>query len=241
MPSSLKQAADALRNLSLASGMDLFAYREEHVTERVSRALEREGIEEVDELVELLASDRDARNRFRHSVAMVVTGLFRDPEQFQLLERELLPLVIGTRRQLRVWSAGCADGSELYSVGIVLAQMGVLDSASFLGSDLLEENLVLAERGVYGDVQLPASLRVRMRWEQRDLLSDASPPGKWSLVLCRNLAIYLRADAKRRLHERLAGALAAGGVLLVGRSERISDPERIGLERLVPHAYRRVA
>ena len=140
----------------------------------MSRALEREGIQEVDELVELLASDREARDRFRHSVAMVVTGLFRDPEQFQLLERELLPLVIGTRRQLRVWSAGCADGSELYSVGIVLAQMGVLDSAGFLGSDLLEENLVLAERGVYGDVQLPASLRARMRWEQRDLLSRAA-------------------------------------------------------------------
>jgi chemotaxis protein methyltransferase CheR len=241
MPSSLKHPPGALRDLSLASGLDLFAYREEHVTERVSRALEREGIEEVDELVDRLVSDDDARDRFRHSVAMVVTGLFRDPEQFQLLERELLPLVVGTRRQLRVWSAGCADGSELYSVGIVLAQMGILDSASLLGSDLLEENLVLAEQGVYGDVRLPASLRLRMRWEQRDLLRDSAPAGKWSVVLCRNLAIYLRADAKERLHERLAGSLAPSGVLLVGRSERIADPKRIGLEWVAPHAYRRSA
>jgi chemotaxis protein methyltransferase CheR len=172
---------------------------------------------------------------------MVVTGLFRDPQQFQLLERELLPLVVGIRRQLRVWSAGCADGSELYSVGIVLAQMGILDTASLLGSDLLGENLVLAEEGVYGDVRLPASLRVRMRWEQRDLLRDSAPAGKWSVVLCRNLAIYLRADGKERLHERLAGALAPGGVLLLGRSERILAPERIGLEWVAPHAYRRTA
>jgi chemotaxis protein methyltransferase CheR len=241
MPSSLKQAAGTLHRLSLASGMDLLAYREEHVTERVNRALEREGLEDVDELARLLSADTPARHRFRQSVAMVVTGLFRDPEQFQLLERDLLPLVLGTRRRLRIWSAGCADGSELYSVGIVLAQMGLLERAMLLGSDLLSENLVRAEQGVYGDVQLPASLRARMRWEQRDLLHDSTPPGKWSVVLCRNVLIYLRPEAKRRVHERLSRALALGGVLLLGRSERISDPAAIGLELLGPQAYRRMA
>jgi chemotaxis protein methyltransferase CheR len=172
---------------------------------------------------------------------MVVTGLFRDPEQFQLLERDLLPLVLGARRQLRVWSAGCADGSELYSVGILLAQMGLLEKAVLLGSDLLSENLAQAEQGVYGDVQLPGSLRARMRWEQRDLLHDSTPPGKWSVVLCRNVLIYLRPAAKRGVHERLSRALALGGVLLIGRSERISDPAAIGLELVGPQAYRRVA
>jgi len=241
MPSSLKQAAEPLRRLSLASGMNLLAYREEHVTERVSRALEREGLEDVDELARLLVADHPACDRFRQSVAMVVTGLFRDPEQFQLLERDLLPLVLGARRQLRVWSAGCADGSELYSVGIVLAQMGLLEKAVLLGSDLLSENLVQAEQGVYGDVQLPASLRARMRWEQRDLLHDSTPPGKWSVVLCRNVLIYLRPEAKRGVHERLSRALALGGVLLLGRSERIADPVSVGLELVAPQAYRRVA
>jgi chemotaxis protein methyltransferase CheR len=61
------------------------------------------------------------------------------------------------------------------------------------------------------------------------------------VVLCRNVAIYLRADAKERLHERLARALAPGGVLLLGRSESIVAPERIGLEWVAPHAYRRTA
>jgi chemotaxis protein methyltransferase CheR len=241
MPSSLEQDTGTLRNLSLASGMDLSAYREDHVTERVGRALEREGLGRADELARRLAADDDARDRFRRSVAMVVSGLFRDPEQFQLLEHELVPLVLGARRQLRVWSAGCADGAELYSVGIVLAQMGLLESAGLLGSDLLRENIEVAEQGVYGDVQFPVSLRTKMRWEERDLLRAPAPAGRWSLVLCRNVAIYFRPEAKRLLHARLAGALAPGGVLLVGRSERIAEPERIGLEPVAPHAYRRVA
>lgn len=240
MPSSVQQSAGPLRELSLASGLNLLAYREDHVSERVTRALEHEGMNDVAELARLVAADADVRARFRRSVAMVVTGLFRDPEQFHLLEREVLPLVMGTRRHLRIWSAGCADGSELYSVGIVLAQMGLLESAALLGSDVLHENLLLAERGVCGDVQLPASLRARMRWEQRDLLADSMPPGKWSVILCRNVAIYLREEPKRRLHERLSAALAQGGVLLLGRSERVADPAALGLEPVAGRAYRRL-
>jgi chemotaxis protein methyltransferase CheR len=241
MPASLTPAEGTLSNLARASGLDLRSYREDHVAERVSRALEREGVLDADELAQLISADAEARARFRRSVAMVVTGLFRDSEQFQLLERELLPLVLRARRQLRIWSAGCADGSELYSVAIVLAQLGLLDNAALVGSDLLDENLAVAGHGVYGDVQLPATLRARMRWERRDLVREPAPVGKWSVVLCRNVAIYLRAEAKQSLHGRLAGALATGGVLLLGRSERLSDPQSLGLELVAPHAYRRVA
>jgi chemotaxis protein methyltransferase CheR len=240
MPSSVKPPGANL-SLARASGLELGAYRESHVEERVRRALEREAAADADELARRIAADPAARERFRRSVAMVVTGLFRDPDQFELLEREILPSVRGGRRQLRIWSAGCADGSELYSVGIVLAQAGALEGAALLGSDLLEENLKLAEIGQYGDVRMPAALRSRMRWERRDLLTDPPPPGRWSVILCRNVAIYLRREAKLRLHRRLAGVLAPGGVLLLGRSERIADPEALGLTACAAHAYRRAA
>jgi chemotaxis protein methyltransferase CheR len=239
MPTTLHSGA-AL-DLSRACGLNLSAYRAEHVAERVKRALAQEGVATVDELAFLMLHDSEARRRFRRSIAMVVSGLFRDPAQFALIERELLPSIVGTRRTLRIWSAGCADGSELYSVGIVLAQAGHLEGATLLGSDLLEENLAVAAEGIYGDVQLPAALRAAMRWECRDLLVEPPPPGKWSLVLCRNLAIYLRSEAKERLHRQLAGVLAPHGVLLLGRSERVSDPQALGLEPVAPHAYRRVA
>jgi chemotaxis protein methyltransferase CheR len=223
--------------LAHAAGLTLDGYRSDHVGERIQRAFRREGVADATALAALIARDEQARSRFRRSIAVSVSGLFRDPDQFDLLENHLLPQLMNGGRRISVWSAGCADGSELYTVGVLLQRLGALDRALLLGSDLLDENLALARGGVYDDVSFGSAFRARMRWERRDLLREGATPGKWRLVLCRNLAIYLAAEPKRELHERLAGALALGGFLLLGRSERISDPERLGLRRAGPHAY----
>ncbi len=224
------------QELARAAGLVLDEYRRDHVGERIRRALQREGVADIGSLASLVGRDEKARTRFRRSVAVSVSGLFRDPAQFDLLESTLLPQLISDGRRMSVWSAGCADGSELYSVAILLQRLGVLDRALLLGSDLLDENLAFARRGVYDGMSF-STLGAHICWERRDLLREGATPGKWRLVLCRNLAIYLAPEPKRLLHERLAGALARGGVLLLGRSERISNPERLGLRRTAPHAY----
>lgn len=229
--------ADAL---SRSIGIDLSAYRETHVAARVGRALEREQIADVPRLARLLAADPAARDRFRRSVAVSVTSIFRDPEQFALLEQKLLPPLLADGRRLHVWSAGCSNGAELYSVALLLERLGALDRSFLLGSDLLAENVERARLADYADAPVP-ELRRRLHWERRDLLSDGAPPGHWRLVLCRNVAIYLSPAAKDRLQETLAQALAPGGILLLGRSERIAEPKRLGLELAGPHAYRKRA
>ena len=232
--------AEPARALARACGLELAAYRDDHVAERIRRALERERVEDVGALTRLLVADRAARSRFRRSVAVSASGLFRDPAQFDLLERELLPALLSARQRLRIWSAGCADGSELYTVAILLERLGALDRAFLFGSDLLEENLAKAKRGVYGEISISRELRAHMRWERRDLVLEEPPPGKWNLVLCRNVAIYLSPTAKRCLHERLSRALASRGLLMLGRSERLTDPSSFGLEAVAPHVYRKV-
>jgi chemotaxis protein methyltransferase CheR len=223
--------------LGRAAGLALDAYRRDHVGERIRRALEREGVPDIGSLASLIARDQEARSRFRRSVAVSVSGLFRDPAQFDLLERKFLPQLIASGRRVSVWSAGCANGSELYSVAVLLQRLDALNDALLLGSDLLEENLALARCGVYDGVAFAPELRARLRWERRDLVREGAAPGKWRLILCRNLAIYLDASSKRALHSALAGALTIDGVLMLGRSERINDPRALGLERLHPHVY----
>ena len=206
--------------LARVAGLALDEYRRDHVGERIRRALQREGVADIDSLASLVARDQAARTRFRRSVAVSVSGLFRDPAQFDLLEATLLPQLISGGRRISVWSAGCADGSELYSVAVLLQRLGVLDRALLLGSDLLDENLAFARQGVYDGTSF-STLGAHICWERRDLLRDGVTPGKWRLILCRNLAIYLAPEPK----------------LLLGRSERISDPEQLGLLRTAPHAY----
>ena len=57
--------------------------------------------------------------------------------------------------------------------------------------------------------------------------------------MCRNVAIYFEPATKTRVHRLLAGALAPGGVLLLGRSERLGDAAALGVRRLEPHVYER--
>ena len=227
--------------LGRAAGLALDEYRPEHIAERVRRALERERGESVDELARVLRFDPMAREAFRRSVAVSVFGLFRDPEQFELLERELLPRLLADGRRLTVWSAGCSDGTELYTTAVLLDRLGALERSFLLGSDVLEENLELARACCGAHAELVARARGRVQWERRDLIRDGPPPGKWRLVLCRNAMIYFNEAAKRNVRETLVSALASNGVLLLGRSERLPEPGALGLEPVAPRAYRKVA
>jgi chemotaxis protein methyltransferase CheR len=228
-----------MAELSAASGLPLSAFREDHVEERIQRALVAEGVHSRAELAGRLRRDERARTRFRRAVAVSHSGFFRDPEQFEALEQRVLPAMLEHRRRLRAWSAGCANGLELWSLAVVLNRLGVLDRVYLLGSDLLEENVAMARAGVHDVGEIAAAMRTRPRWEQHDLVQDPPPSGRWDLVLCRNVAIYLAPAAKARLHRTLAGVVAPGGVLVVGRSERLSDPGAVGLRRIERHIYER--
>ena len=230
-----------IARLSHAAGLNLDGYRAEHVDERIRRALVREDVADPVALVRLIASDAAARSRFRRSIAVSVSGLFRDPAQFEHLEHDVLPGLVAGGRRVSVWSAGCADGSELYSVALILERFAALERSVLLGSDLLSENLVRARAGEYPGQSISPTVRGRVRWEQRDLLGDGAAPGRWRLVVCRNVAIYFSRPARQRLYDTLAGALAPGGVLLLGRTERLARPETHGLEPIAPHTYRRLA
>lgn len=229
--------AAALRLLSAACGLDLSSFRPAHVARCVDRALRRTGLPDAGALAETVARQPEQRRRLRRAVAVSTTRMFRDAQQFELLSRLLDDLHQGPR-PLRVWSVGASDGSELCSVALLLDSRGLLADATLLGSDLLEENVALAQER--SGERLGPALLDPVRFEQRDVATSA-PAGSWDVILCRNVLIHLSTDARARLLRRVVDGLRPGGLLLLGRSERVTRPESMGLRDAAANAYWRTA
>ena len=169
-----------------------------------------------------------------------VTHFFRDAHVFDHLAERVLPRLAARCRRLRVWSVGCSDGPELYSLAMLLADLGLLDRCDLLGTDCRPDAVERARQGFYDDAAvrgIPAALRDRHmnceggHWRVGQRLRDAAQwrttdilalrePGLWDLVLCRNLAIYLQPPAAAGLWRRLEAAVRPGGVLALGKAER---------------------
>ena len=233
-----------LAALGQACGIPLAAYRPGHVQACVGRMLTRCGVPDLPGLARLCQRDAAARAAVARCLLVPTTGLFRDPEQFALLARDILPGLAGRRGGVRVWSAGCSDGTELYSVALLLRRLGVLPRCQLLGTDILAERVDRASRS--GPVAGPAGTARReaaavLRWQRRDLVQEPPPPGLFDLVLCRNVLIYLDGGVRPAVHHKLAAVLRRGGVLLLGRSEWLPAPARLGLAPAGPHAYRKEA
>jgi chemotaxis methyl-accepting protein methylase len=175
-----------------------------------------------------------------------VTTFFRDHEPFERL-RALLPDLAAGRSGLHVWSAGCSDGAELYSVALMLADVGLMGSSYLLGTDCRQDALRAARAGRYdtpairavpdrllrrffefreGAWEIDAGLRRMVRWRGGDILTTPEP-GTWDLILFRNTAMYMRPEAAYPLWMRFEQALRPGGLLVLGKAERPAGTTRL--------------
>lgn len=185
-----------------------------------------------------------------------VTEFFRDPMVFETLRRGILPQLAASGRPLRIWSAGCSNGAELYSMAILLAQAGLLERSYLLGTDCRFDAIERARNAFYDlnqllNVTLPdqciyftragthyrpiESLRRNIHWRVANL-AHGIEEGPWDLILWRNMAIYLTAEAAEPIWHSLAAALAPAGALIVGRAER--PPASAPLVNLNRYIYR---
>lgn len=170
---------------------------------------------------------------------------FRDAGQIQLLRETWLPQLIlqAQGRPLRIWSAGCASGEEIYTISVLLREIpGAPLDAELLGTDLSPRCIQEARLGVYrehslreipvgdrlryfrpreaGKFELLPELRRTVRFEVVNLCDPSTPwPQQQDLILCRNVLIHLRRELHQGLMERFFNSLRIGGLLLTGHGE----------------------
>ncbi len=225
--------------LSQAS-LDASDYRSESLLRRLPACLRMLHVSTVDEARGVLERTPALIPPAVDVMLIGVTSFFRDPTVFEQLRGQLLPQLGAHRGGVYVWCAGCSDGAEVYTIAMLLAELGLLEKSYLLGTDCRAEAIDRLRSGCYSDAAIagvPAELRDRYftpvgkQWQVCDALKrhvrarqanvlGHREAGLWDVILCRNTSIYLRAPAAHRLWVQLETSLRVGGVLVLGKAER---------------------
>lgn len=208
------------------------------------------------------------RREMLSSLTTNFTRFYRENHHFEHLRKDVLPDLITRARaggRVRIWSAGCSDGQEPYSIALLVLQC-FPEAASLdfkiLASDIDPKILALARAGIYDDTALesvdPAirkqlfskvsdrkfriddRVKALITFRELNLMSAWPFRGPFDVIFCRNVVIYFDEPTQARIWTRYAEMLPVGGVLYIGHSERLwgEAKERFDSAGITTYRYR---
>lgn len=232
-------------------GIDFRRYRRPTIERRVRNRMLQVRAETYEEYLPHVLSDTGEVDRLIERLTIKVSRFYRDAAVFDRIATDVLPQLVerGAGRPLRLWSAGCGNGEEAYTLALLLAEaerIGAYHPALVCATDIDPTALAMARRGCYREEaleELPAlladrylvresapggalfrvrdPLRVRVHFQVHDLSRLAPPPGGggFDLICCRNVLIYLGQEWRHPAQCLLRDALLPGGYLCLGEAE----------------------
>jgi len=237
-------------------GVDLGQYKRAQMERRVRTWTQRRGTTDLKEYGQLLRRDKEELDAFLDRATINVSHLWRHEEQFEVLRKVILP-ELAQRGRANIWSAGSSYGAEAYTIAAVCRDVAPNMRVQIDGTDLDRRMVARAKEGRFsaedartsppdmlkrhftplpgGGFEALPELKRMLRFQTGDLLRMAVPTGRYDVIFCRNTVIYFTEEVRDALHERLVRALAPGGYLIVGTSERVADPRGLGLTS--PHHF----
>ncbi|SHE55091.1 chemotaxis protein methyltransferase CheR [Caldanaerobius fijiensis DSM 17918] len=240
------------------AGLDLSAYKENQMMRRIKTLMTRHNLNEYSDYLTLLRNNKDAYNEFIDYITINVSEFFRNPQQWSILENDIIP-IISKKRFIKVWSAACSNGEEPYSISLLLRKYIDPKRFTIIASDIDENALKKAKAGIYnaksienvptefmkyfdsknGMYAIKEEIKENVSFVKHDLILDEYF-SDIDLLLCRNVVIYFNEDTKEMVFYKLAKALNPGGILFVGSTEQIFMPKRFGLEQFKSFFYKKV-
>ncbi|WP_265563013.1 CheR family methyltransferase [Sphingomicrobium arenosum] len=255
--------------LEARTGQQLTMSRRWRIETALSSVLRARKIESIDELIAELVMNKDARLSEEVVEALLnnETYFFRDRAPFDMLHKELLPSIRTARaseRKLSIWSAGCSTGQEAYSIAMMIAEDPLAWAGwdiEIVGTDVSRAVIDRAREGTFTHFEVQRGLgiqqtirwfeekgdqwrvvdqiRSKVRFEARSLFDAPPRPGKFDLVLCRNVLLYFDNNKRRMAFDRMAEAVKPDGGLLLGAGETvIGQTERFAADRDMRGIYR---
>jgi chemotaxis protein methyltransferase CheR len=259
--------------LSSRAGMTFGPSRRAFLEGRLRGRMEKAGARTLYEYYRMVAgpSGQGELQALVDEVSINETSFFRNPPHFDFLGATALPARLRERRDddsktLRIWSAGCSTGQELYSIAMVFFETAVFHeswSLALVGTDISRRAVEHARAGKFDERQVldvPPDRRQRFferrngeylvrAWARRGTdfvvgnILDGPPMHDVDVVFCRNVMIYFDTAHQKKLVSRIADGLAPGGYLFLGHTETLRGvSERFESVSLRPGiAYRKRA
>jgi chemotaxis protein methyltransferase CheR len=254
-PDELKLLAKYIQDLS---GIYLDQSKDYLIENRLGPLLKAQGCSSYVELCHKAKTD-SSKALDKEIVDAITTNetlFFRDASPFELLQHKILPDLIDLRTDqssgllplpIRMWSAACSTGQEVYSIAIVLNELlpeKKKYNIKLLGTDISDAAISQASYGKYNKFEIERGLphdklqkyfthsgdswkvkdeiRVMAAFRKLNLTLPFDGLGKFDIVFCRNVAIYFSLEDRKALFDKIAGVLESDGYLIIGSTESLT-------------------
>ncbi len=178
------------------------------------------------------------------------------------MECNVIPYLLNKfGNKLKIWSAACSTGDEPYSLVMLLSKSMPLSRIKIIATDIDKQVLEKAKLGLYNvkslqglppayvtkyfreinsnTYQILDSVKACVEFKQHDLLKDAYP-SQCDLIVCRNVLIYFTEDAKDDIYKKFNASLKKDGILFVGSTEQIIQPQNLQFATYKSFFYKKV-
>ena len=237
------------------------------VHSRLTKRLRHLGLRTFDSYVQRVRSDAAERAFMVEALTTNHTHFFREAHHFSHLKTALLPRLKANAlagKPVRIWSAGCSSGEEVYTIAMCLLGADRAESlwarqgqVKLLATDIAPAVVEAVRRAEYpaaaADAVPPAYRAVWM--EQRgdnftmapevrglvqanvlNLFDPCPMRHKYDAIFCRNVMIYFDSSTQQELVEKMSAKLSPGGYLIVGHSESLLGISH-DLRHVLPSVY----
>lgn len=236
----------------------LDAYKEAQMRRRIEFFVTRSGAKTIQEFIELCKRDIKVREQFLDFITINVTEFFRNIDMF-LQIKDVFNKALPEKKFYTIWSSACSNGSEPYSVAMILENIGI-KNYKILATDIDENVLKCARNGIYKEdeivgvpnyylinyfdkiddkFEIKKFIKDKVLFKRHDLILDNFPK-KIDLILCRNVVIYFKKEEKMKIYNKFYNSLNDNGVVFIGATENIYDYKQIGFTKFGIFFYQKV-
>jgi len=239
--------------------INLSAYKSNQLHRRINSLMSRVGVNSFEEYTKLLLKDEEQRQKFMDFITINVTEFFRNPDLFDELTKKIEKEILPNNKALKVWSAACSNGSEPYSLAMILDSLEPSGKCKITATDLDNTILNRAKTGEYQEAEIKnikpeyikkyftkqndkyvisSKIKSMVNFKKHDLILDDYDKG-FDIIVCRNVVIYFNNDIKNNIYKKFHDSLKPGGLLFVGATESIYNYKEMGFEKSSTFIYRK--